>query len=348
MVALKPTEIESFQKKPPAGASLVLVFGSDEGLVAERGRAIVNAVTGGVDDPFTLVRLAGTDLAGDPSRLVDEALTVSMFGGRRVVWLRDPGRANLLGAVEPLFAIDDLQSLVVIEAGDLKRGTGLRKRFEDHPRAVAIACMADDTAAIGRLIDDEARLAGLAVDPAARHALESLLGADRLASRSEVRKLCLYAHGRGRITEDDVAAIVGDASAFAMDEVVDAVAGGDPETLDSVLTRLEASGTPASVAGTMVIRHFHTLQRARAEMETGQRPDAVVERLQPPVFYKRRPAVVRQLGLWSLPRIDRALGILDEAMVQSRLKPTLASALLSEAFLQLARAARAASSASRR
>lgn len=342
MAALKPTEIEAFVRKPNPKTALVLVFGSDDGLVAERGRAIVKAATGGVDDPFTLVRLDGPALSGDAARLLDEALTVSMFGGRRVVWLRDLGRLDPTAALKPLFDIADLQSLVVVEAGDLRKGTGLRKLFEDHPTAATIACNADDAAALDRIIEEETRLAGLKIAPAAKETLESLLGADRLASRGEIRKLCLYAQGKGEIGEDDVTAIVGDASAFAMDELVDAVLGGSPETADRVLGKLVASGTPASVAGGAVIRHFHALQRLRADMETGQRAEAVVERAVPPIFFKRRPAVIRQLGLWTAPRIDRALALLDEAMLQSRLKANLATAVLSECFLQLARAARAA------
>ena len=42
------------------------------------------------------------------------------------------------------------------------------------------------------------RAAGLTIAPEARAALIPLLGGDRLASRSELRKLALYAHGKER------------------------------------------------------------------------------------------------------------------------------------------------------
>ncbi len=341
MVALKASEVPRFLQKPTERAPVVLVFGPDEGLVSERARSIVTASSGGVDDPFSLVRMTGADVSEDPARLIDEASTLSMFGNRRVVWLREPGRANILAAIEPLLARTDLQSLVVVEAGDLKKGTGLRKRIEDHPMAVAIACYADNATDLGRLIEEEAKLAGLRIEPAARQALEALLGSDRLASRGEVRKLCLYAHGKGTIEEGDVAAIVGDASAFAMDELIDAVAGGDPAAADGVFRRLQAAGTHPSAVGSMLIRHFHALQRGRATVESGTNASDVVERMQPPIFSRRRPEVVKQLGLWPMPRIERALVLIDEAMLQSRLKPSLAGSIIGDAMLQLARAARA-------
>ena len=50
----------------------------------------------------------------------------------------------------------------------------------------------------------------------------ALLGGDRLASRSEIRKLALYARGKERIELADVLAVVSDASDLALDGVIDA------------------------------------------------------------------------------------------------------------------------------
>ena len=55
------------------------------------------------------------------------------------------------------------------------------------------------------------REAKLTIAPDARAALVSLIGGDRQASRSEIRKLALYAHGKGRVELDDVLAVVADA-----------------------------------------------------------------------------------------------------------------------------------------
>lgn len=341
MATLRPSEIEAFLRRPPERVSLVLVFGQDDGLVAERASAIVKAATGAADDPFSLVRLDGSELVSDLARLADEAGTVSLFGSRRVVWVRDCGARNILPAVQPLLDAAFPHSLVVLEAGDLKKGTALRKRVEDHATAVAIVCWADSAEDVSRLVERELKDAGLTIDRDARELLESHLGGDRMASRGELRKLCLYAHGKTTVTLADVVAIVGDASAFALDELHDAVAGGDVASADRLLARLVASGTPASVAGTMMQRHFQLLERLRAEVGAGRSASDVVAAHQPPIFARRRPAITRQLGLWTADRLARALGLLDEAMWRSRQLPHLADTVIAEAALTLARVARA-------
>ena len=43
-------------------------------------------------DPFSLIRIDGDDLSANPFRLVEEANTIPMFGGRRAIWVRAGGR----------------------------------------------------------------------------------------------------------------------------------------------------------------------------------------------------------------------------------------------------------------
>ena len=75
---------------------------------------------------------------------------------------------------------------------------------ERAKNAAALPCYADSERDLERLIDGEMRAAGLTLKPDARAMLIPLLGGDRAASRNELRKLALYARGRGEIDVDDI------------------------------------------------------------------------------------------------------------------------------------------------
>src|SRR5256714_10964864 len=214
MVALKSSEIESFIARPDPARAIVLVFGPDAGLVSERANTIIRASVDDPADPFALVRLDGDALASDPARLIDEATTVPLFGGRRAIRVR-AGSRNIVPAVEGILSAKLQDCRIVIEAGDLKRGAALRTMCERAKTAVAIPCYADADRDIGRIIDEEMRAADLTIAPDARAALVPLLGGDRRASRAELRKLALYAQGQERVEIDGVMAVISDASAPA-------------------------------------------------------------------------------------------------------------------------------------
>src|SRR6187551_3343043 len=121
MVALKTSEADAFVARPDPARTVVLIFGPDAGLVSERVDAVVRASVDNPDDPFSLVRLDGDAIASDPARLVNEATTIPLFGGRRAIRLR-AGSRNIVPAVEAVLGVRLSDCRIVIEAGDLKRG----------------------------------------------------------------------------------------------------------------------------------------------------------------------------------------------------------------------------------
>lgn len=342
MVALKGGEIDSYIARPDPARPIALVYGTDAGLVRERVETLLRASVDDTHDPFALVRLEGELLAGDPGRLLEEAHTVPLFGGRRALWIK-AGHANIASAVEALVADPPAaDSRVIIEAGDLRKGAPLRGLCEQAKVAVALACYADNERDLARLVADELRQAELAITPEAQTLLVSLLGGDRQASRSEVRKLALYAHGQERIQADDVLAVVADASALALDAVIDAAFAGRVQGFDQQFARARTAGLAAGSILSAAARQAAQLHRARLAVESGKSiPDALREAFRPPLFFRREPLVRAALGAWNAARLERAMVELGKAMLAARRWPIAAEATTHRALLTTAMTVRA-------
>ncbi len=338
MVALKGGEIDSFVARPDPARAVVLVFGPDAGLVSERVEAIVRTSVDDPNDPFALVRLDGDILASDPARLADEALTVPLFGGRRVIRVR-AGSRNIVPAVEGILGPALRDCRVVIEAGDLKRGTALRNLCERAKTAAAIPCYADADRDLTRLIDEELRESKLTVSADARAALVPLLGGDRRASRAELRKLVLYAAGQERIEIDDVIAVVADASALALDTLVDAAFAGRIAEVEKEFAKASVAGTSAVAIIGAALRQIERLHALRLEVESGTSASAVIERVQPPLHFRRKPLIEAALKGWTSERLARAMAMLAESSLDARRQSGLGETIAQRAMMLIARAA---------
>ncbi|MDO9062377.1 MAG: DNA polymerase III subunit delta, partial [Bradyrhizobium sp.] len=97
MVALRGKEIDAFLARPDPARPIILLYGPDAGLVRERADALLASAVDDPNDPFSLVRLDGDELSAEPSRLVDEAMTIPMFGGRRAIRVRAGTRSFASG-----------------------------------------------------------------------------------------------------------------------------------------------------------------------------------------------------------------------------------------------------------
>ena len=342
MVAFKGAEIDAYVAKPDA-RPIVLIYGADAGLVRERGEALLRASVDDPHDPFALVRLEADAITGEPQRLLEEAHTVPLFGGRRAISIR-AGSANIAPAVEALLADPPAGDCrVIIEAGDLRKTAPLRTLCERAKNAVALPCYADTEQALARLIADELRQDGLTIAPDAQTLLASLLGGDRQASRSEIRKLALYAHGRERVDLDDVLAVVADAAALALDAVVDAAFAGQIPVFDRQFARARTAGVPPGTILSAAGRQAAQLHRARLAVEAGKTAaEAIRETFRPPLFFRREPAVKSALGAWTSDRLEAVMTAVAAATLTSRRWPAAAETTTHQVLLATAMKARRA------
>ena len=116
MVALRGRDIDAFLARPDPGRPIILLYGPDAGLVRERAEALLASAVDDPNDPFSMVKLDGDELAAEPSRLVDEAMTVPLFGGRRAIRVR-AGSRSFASGVDTLADTPLRDCRIVIEAG---------------------------------------------------------------------------------------------------------------------------------------------------------------------------------------------------------------------------------------
>jgi DNA polymerase III subunit delta len=340
MVAIKPAELDAFTTKPDPARPIVLVCGPDAGLVRERVDKLVKSAVDDPDDPFSLARIDGDTLADEPSRLVEEAHTVPLFGGRRAVWIK-AGSRNFAAAVEMLIAAPPgADCRVVIEAGDLKKTAPVRAMCEKAAPAAVLACYADSERDLARLVDEEVRAAGMSIAPDARALVISLIGGDRRASRAELQKLTLYAGDKGKIEVDDVLAVTADASALALDALVDAAFAGKPAEVETHFSKARAAGTYPGAIMSAALRQALQLHKARLGIDAGGSVDRALYVFVPPVHFRRKAAVEAALSVWTGPRLERIIAQLAESALDTRRRATLAEAITERALLAIAQQAR--------
>ncbi len=335
---------DAFAAKPDPKIKAVLIYGPDAGLVRERLNIMTKAVAGSVDDPFRVAEFDASALNDDPARLVDEAASMALTGGRRVVRIRDAG--DTVGDLFAKFLENPIgDALIIVTASDLSPRSKLRSAFETSDVGAALPCYADDSESLEAVIRSSLKAAGLSITADALSWLTDRLGGDRELSRRELEKLTLYMgpdtkKTGGNVTEDDVLACIGDTASLSLDDLTYALADGDQATMQRVFGRLTAEGTSAISILTSVARHFMRLHETRGRMAEGKNADAAAAMLRPPVFFKLKARFNSQVNRWSEPLLARSLDILMEAELAAKSTDIPTDAAVERALLQLAQVGR--------
>lgn len=295
--------------RPEPDRAGLLIWGADPMRVALKRQEAVAALVGPEGEAeMRLTRIAGAELRRDSALLSDAMRAQGFFPGPRVALVEEAtdGLAQVIGA-----ALDewrDGDAVVVVTAGQLAARSGLRKLFEGHKNAYAVALYDDPP---GREeIEAELKRAGLAeVDREGMAALTALArGLGPGDFRQTIEKLGLYKLGDpAPVGAEDVAAVAPATTDAEIDDVLDAVAEANTRALGPLLRRMEAQGVQPVSLCIGATRHFRQLHAA-ASAPGG--PAEGVASLRPPVFGPRRDRVVRQARAWGMQRLEQALAIL--------------------------------------
>ncbi|MGY8985081.1 MAG: DNA polymerase III subunit delta [Sphingomonadales bacterium] len=345
MVKARAFEVKGHLTKLNDQYSGVLIYGPDEGLVRERAHRISKQVVEDLSDPFNVVRPSLSQVIEEPSILLDELLSLSMVGGRRLVRLDGAEDKAYQGLEQALSGIpkDGEKNLLVVTAGNLKPSSKIRKLFEGLEIAVTIACYADSSKDVEELIIEVLGANNLKADPQAISFLLNNLGSDRLISRSELEKIVLYAGDRiDRVIKlEDVITLIGDSATLTLNDIASATTGGDLKRLDQLLERAQSQGENAIAIIRALSRRLQQFHLVKGLIEAGQPIDSAIGKLRPPLFFKEKDIFRNQLFLWSSQKLGKALLLLSDAELGCKTTGNPDTAITSRACIQIALAAKA-------
>ena len=330
MTVLRDEDFDAFLSRKAKAMNGVLIHGTDEAAVNLLARQATKQLGG---EPQ---RLDLSACKSSPGEFFDRFLSLSMFGDRETLLLEDADE-TCLKFLEPAFRYATLGNFAVILCSALGKTSKLRLAAEDSALFACLAVYEEDQgrlyARIRKLLMDH----GLSWDTDAEEEFFSTVGDDRALVTGEAEKLALYAHGKAKISVDDVKAICGETAEFYADDLIDAILAGDLELTDHVSASM---GPELRSFFPLFQLHIAKLQNLAMDMERGMNADSALRGAKPPIFFKRKSAIIDQLKRISLQNLIDIQAAVQETTLLSRKNADLSDAINSRALLALARQCR--------
>ena len=327
--------IEPFVKSPDPAAMVILVYGPDYGLMQERAKTMGQTVVADTSDPFNVAVLSSDILSEDPARLSDEANAMSMMGGRRLV--RVEGASDkITPLIKEYLENPNSGALIILEAGEMGPRSSLRLACEKAKNAAAIPCYVEDERDLGRLIQSIMQENNLRINRDAAQWLAANISGNRKKVRAELEKLITYkGQEQSEISLADALAACGQAGAQNYDDLIYAVAGGQPEKAMKAFHTLTAEGVAVISILRTLQSHYLKLHGARGKVESGMSPHDATKSIKPSIFFKQQSAFTAQLSTHNSATLMKILTRLNELEAQTKRSGTPIETLCAQTILGL-------------
>nr|WP_202131592.1 DNA polymerase III subunit delta [Aurantiacibacter rhizosphaerae] len=317
--------------------------GADEAGASAAAKKVIATL----DEPGERVELSGQDLKSDPSRLLDEARSTSLFGDSRHIYARVSGE-DAHEAIKTYCELADLGDaagawpifIVATSATDKSRSAKLLIKRAD---ALVAIFYPPDLRSVTADVRAMADAAGMRLNGNLAERIAHAAGLDVRLAQSEVDKLALYLDASPQSPKqanpDDFDMIGASTEEDGFMPLVNAALGGEVRKLPGELRRMrEVSLNPVAVTLALE-RRAAQLARLSANLRPGDDMQQFLK--SQGVFFREHREIGDQLQRWSGGKLERLVPRLTQLHRSLLANSQTAELILSQELAQIARYAAA-------
>lgn len=297
---------ERFAKRPHPECLSVLIFGEDEGVVADTAKQLVESWN--KETPSTVLTMDEDDVKREPALLFDALEAMSLLGDGTIIRIRTRGE-KLFPVLKDVLALppERMAAKLIVQSGALKTRSKMRTAFETATRAAALHVFADSETDLSDLVSAFLGARNVEIESEALSFFVGGLPGHRSLANSEMEKLATFAHGLGRaVSLGDIRALCeSNADENARQAVIYAL-NGEAERAQQEMDRVVETGLSAISFIRLFELEAQRMLDAHALQGQGA-PKDVGMKLKPPVWKSEWPAFQTRLRKWSVARLVRLL-----------------------------------------
>ena len=331
---IKKYQLEKFLNSSPDNIpKTILVYGPDGGLVREIAKKIVKKNLPDLD-PFHFIEMSCKNITSDSSVFFNEIDSIPFDNKNKVILINNADN-TLKKIIEKTLDNLSQEVTIIIEGGDLSKGSSLRTLLEKKEGAAVIPCYRDESEDLAKIIRTVVSENKMTIEDSAALLLSESLGNDRLITMNELKKLILYVGAKSTITKEDVAVCIKDNSYFTLENIAFAIASGELVKIEKYITKAFQEGIQPSNLLYWVTNHFLRLHTVGNFLNNGESKTQAISKLRPPVFFKLKDQFSRQLIFWKVPRVEKVLNRLNSCEIDIKSGAISGELLCKRLFLSI-------------
>jgi len=297
-----------------------LMFGENNGIKDD----IIQAIKKQNKDA-EIINLFETDILKN-SFLYESVTNKSLFTEKKIIFIHEATDKILNQIIECLEKENnDIQIYIICEI--LEKKSKLRSLFEKSEKLAIFPCYEDNDRTllsyVNRELKDVKGLTGEIINLIINNSNKN-----RRVIKSEIKKINNFFFGK-KINKQEITEILNIKNNTSFDEIRDGAFNGEKQKINKLLSEVNLLNEDAFYyLNNLNYRTMRLQEIIKISEGNKDRYVQVLENLKPPVFWKDKPIIIRQLKNWSLKKLTQLTIKIAEAEVLMKKKSYLRNDIL--------------------
>tara|TARA_Y100000591_G_scaffold173695_1_gene150043 strand:+ start:232 stop:1218 length:987 start_codon:yes stop_codon:yes gene_type:complete len=290
--------IKSFEinKKKFDTQSLFLIYGENEGLKNEIIEILKKKLSGIIE------KFDESQIINNNELFYEKILNQSLFEKERIIVINRCSE-KIYGIIESVTERVSSDTKIILNANSLEKKSKLRTLFEKSTKLIIIPTYKDTSLSLMEIAKKFFYNYKISISQETINLLVNRCNGDRGHLKSELDKILIYIQDKKNINLEEIFKLTNLSENFSINELVDTSLSKNTKKTSEILNESNYK----SEDGILILRTF--LQKSKRLLNLYEKHDqnlsfdSLINNHTPPIFWKDKPIIKKQLECWSKSKI---------------------------------------------
>ena len=221
----------------------------------------------------------------------------------------------------------------------LDKKSKTRILFEKEKELTCIPSYLDNEKDLATIAQLELKKNNIALSRESINLLIEKSNADRNNLRNEIEKIVAYSHNKEKIEVDEIKTLINFSGDYKSDIFVNECLCGNMIQYKKIISELYVNTINQILLLRILSNKIHRLLKIKEETNKAHNVDTLLNSCKPPIFWKEKPIVKKQLALWKLNDLKEIISDINKTEILCKKNPNISSSIFLNFFMEICKKA---------
>ena len=312
------------------GFNFFLFYGENEGLKNQKIEQIfTNDFKGSIE------KFDESEILNNSNNFISSILNKSFFEEKKIIIIRRVGD-KILSIIEDLLERKVNDTIIISISGNLEKKSKLRTFFEKNDQLVCTPFYKDELRTLSQIAFNFFKEKKINISQEIINLIIEKCGGDRKNLSSELNKISLYLLNKDKINIQDIIKLTNLYEDYSVSELADnCLAKNLKKTIKIINENNFSIDDSILIIRTLLIKAKRIYELKKKERENSN-VDQVISSFKPPIFWKDKEIVKKQISKWELNDAVNLIGKIHELELNTKKNNQNSKYIISDFILNTA------------
>ena len=332
----KSYEIQNDTKKF-LNYNFFLLYGENQGLKKDIIKSINDSINK-EDSKTEKISFYENEIIDNKEKLYNNIYSGSLFSSKKIIII-NYGTDKIFKEIEDIVTKYPENVFIIILSEILEKKSKLRNFFEKDKKTLCVPCYLDLEKNLRYIAQNELRKNGINLSMESINLLIEKSNSDRQNLKTEIEKVIAFAKDKKLVSIEEIKAIVNFSGEHKTDIIINECLCGNISEYKKIISELYV-GTINQIYLLRILNNKILKLLNMKKLEKDYKSlDNLLDSSKPPIFWKEKPMIKKQLSIWNLKDLTKIIYEVNEVEFQCKKNPQVSRLIFFNFFTKICKKA---------